>query len=241
MRVRRRWGWVTAFLGGMLPSVARGQLFGPLPVIDPANLARAVMSYGQLVSQVQVATNQLSNQVIALKKLGSPSYRNLSGVWSGLDGAMGGAGGVGYAAPGASGTLAATYPGVAVNGQYVPERQVQVSRTLLTAQAVLQSAQEQGATYAAGQRQLDGMHAQTTSIQGHEQALELGTTVQVFSAQELMLLRQALEAQDNLQAVAIAERVNREAQAEADARATYGTMASSVGAPRPLLSFRQVP
>ena len=241
MRVWRRWWWVAAFLCGLLPGVARAQLFGPLPVLDAANLARNGLSYAQLVAQVQVATNQLANQVTALKKLGSPSYRNLSGVWSGLDGAMGGAGGLGYGAPGASGTLATTYPGVVVNGQYVPERQVQVGRTLLTAQAVLQSAQDQDATYATGQTQLDGMHAQTTSIQGHEQALELGATVQVFSAQELMLLRQAVEAQNNLQAVAIAERVNQEAQAEADARAAYGTMASSVGAPRPLLSFRQVP
>ena len=235
----RVWGrqWCVAALVGVLPSVARAQW----TVFDPANLARAVLSYGKLVNQVQLETSQLANQVAALKKLGSPSYRNLSGVWNGLGGAMGSAGAVGYGASGASGTLAATYPGVVVNGQYVPERQVQVSRTLMTAQAVLQSAQAQAATYAPGQAQLDDMHAQTTAIQGHEQALELGATVGVFSAQELMLLRQAIEAQNNLQAVAIAERVNAEAQAEADARAAYAAMAGSVGAPRPRLSFRQVP
>jgi P-type conjugative transfer protein TrbJ len=236
MRVRRRWWWMAALVG-VLPGAARAQW----TVFDPANLARAVLSYGKLATQVEVTTNQLANQVIALKKLGSPSYRNLSGVWTGLDGAMGSAQGVGYGASGASGTLAATYPGLAVNGQYVPERQVQVSRTLATAQAVLQSAQNQAATYGPGQAQLDGMHAQTTAIQGHEQALELGTTIGVFSAQELMLLRQAAEAQNNLQAVAIAERVNQGAQAEADARASYGAMVSSLGAPRSQISFRQVP
>jgi P-type conjugative transfer protein TrbJ len=235
----RRWskGWCVAAMVLVAPGVARAQW----TVFDPANLARAVLSYGRLVNQVQLETSQVANQVTALKKLSSPSYRNISGVWTGVDGAMGGAGGVGYAAPGASGTLSATYPGVVPNAQYVPERQAQVGRTLATAAAVLQSAQAQAATYRPGQTQLDGMHAQTTAIQGHEQALELQTTVGVFSAQELMLTRQAIEASNNLQAVAISERVNAEAQAEANARAQYVAMQGAVGAPRPTITFRQTP
>jgi len=220
-----------------LPGVARAQW----TVFDPANLARAVLSYGKLLNQVQLETSQLANQVTALKKLGSPTYRNLTGLWTGVEGTMAGANGVGYGAAGASGTLAATYPGVVPNAQYVPERAAQVARALATATAVLQTAQDQAVTYAPGQAQLDAMHAQTTAIQGHEQALELGATVGVFSAQELMLTRQAIETANNLQAVAIAERINADAQAEANARATYGAMAGAVSAPRPQISYRQVP
>ena len=58
------------------------------------------------------------------------------------------------------------------------------------------------------------------TIQGHEAALELQNSVTVFTAEEVMLLRQALMAQTSMQAVYYADRVNSESQQAAtiDAR-----------------------
>jgi type IV secretion system protein TrbJ len=216
---------VGAALAGAVPAVACAQW----TVFDPTNYAENVLHYLRAVDQV-------ANQVTALKKLQSPSYRDLTGTWGGLDGAM--QGGVGYGSPGAAGTLATTYPGAVPNTAYVPERTTQVARALQTAVAVLQAAQSQGATFDAGSRQLAGMRGQTSAIHGHEEALELQTTIGVFSAQELMLARQALEAGNNLQAVALAERVNAGAQSESNARAMYEGMGGTAGVPRAAFSFR---
>lgn len=220
-------------VAGGMPVVARAQW----TVFDPTNYAENVLHYLRALDQVRLAGTQITNQVTALKKLANPSFRDLTRTWAGVDGAMR-AGGVTYGNAGAAGTLAATYPGAVPNQVYVPERAVQVSRALQTAVAVLQAAQGQGATFDAGARQLDGMRGQMSAIHGHEEALELQTTVGVFSAQELMLQRQALEAGNNLQAVAIAERVNAEAQTEANARAMYVGMGTTARAPRAPFSFR---
>lgn len=233
MRLWRTVGLV-AVLGVGSPGMARAQW----TVFDPTNYAENVLHYLRALDQVRLAGTEVANQATALKKLTNPSYRSLTGTWAGLDGAMGGGGGVGYGNGGAAGTLATTYPGAVPNSAYVPQRTAQVSRALQTAVAVLQAAQGQGATFDAGARQLDGMRGQTSAIHGHEEALELQTTVGVFSAQELMLQRQAMEAGNNLQAVAIAERVNAEAQTEANARAMYAGMGATAGAPRSPFSFR---
>jgi hypothetical protein len=52
-----------------------------------------------------------------------------------------------------------------------------------------------------GLARLEGMKRQLATIQGHEEALEFNGTVGVYSAEELTLLRHALEAQTNAEAV----------------------------------------
>jgi hypothetical protein len=69
------------------------------------------------------------------------------------------------------------------------------------------------------------------AVDGHEQALELQNTAAVYSAEELMLLRQAAMAQTNIQAVYYANQINAEAQRDATVRATLGQLASPQAAP----------
>ena len=59
----------------------------------------------------------------------------------------------------------------------------------------------------------------------------------MFSAEELVLLRQALASQTNMQAVYYAQRVNAEAQAAENARAVYAAMAGGA-VQRPVVSLR---
>ena len=84
------------------------------------------------------------------------------------------------------------------------------------------------------------MKRQLATIQGHEEALELNGTIGVYSAEELTLLRHALEGQTNVEAVYFANRVNAEAQAETTVRANLEAM-SQPGAPFPAISLRVTP
>ncbi len=194
-----------------------------------------------MLEQLKAAQAQIANQVTALKKLANPRFRDVSSAWSTVSSTMGGAQGVVYGQSSSVSSLQGTFPGEIANRHYVPERTAQVSRTLATAAAVLQAAQAQGSTYGAGRQQLDAMKSQVRTIQGHEEALELQNTVGLFGANEAMLTRQAIEGQANLQAVYYSQQVNDQAQAEANARALYGSMATRASVPRrALLSFRPV-
>lgn len=84
------------------------------------------------------------------------------------------------------------------------------------------------------------MKTLNSQVQGHEQALELQNTAAVYSAEELMLLRQAAMAQTNIQAVYYAHEVNAEAQRDAAVRATLEQLARPPVA-TPLVSLRVTP
>jgi hypothetical protein len=221
--------------------------FGPLrleaqfAVFDATSYAESVLQYARMLKQLQAAQSQIANQVTALRKLANPRFRDVGGTWTTVNAAMGGGSGVVYGQPAPVSSLQGTFPGEVANRQYVPERTAQVTKTLATSAAVIQAAQAQASTYNAGRQQLDAMKSQVGTIQGHEQALELQNTVGLFGANEAMLTRQAIEGQTNLQAVYYAQQVNDQAQAEANARALYGSMATRANAPRrALLSFRPV-
>lgn len=68
------------------------------------------------------------------------------------------------------------------------------------------------------------------STQGHQQALELQTTMQGFTADQLAMLRQAVVMQTNAMAVVEAQRL----QQQAAAQLVRETAAQRLGAYRPL-------
>ena len=104
---------------------------------------------------------------------------------------------------------------------------------------MLSTAQQQNAV-APGENALEQMKALNGSVQGHEQALELQNSAAVYSAQELMLLRQAAMAQTNIQAVYYANQLNADAQRDATVRATLDEL-SILPAPTADVSLRVTP
>src|SRR2546425_354370 len=80
------------------------------------------------------------------------------------------------------------------------------------ARNVLAGARAQAQVFHDGLDRLTQMKGRVATVQGHEAALELQNTATVFTAEELMLLRQALMAQSSMEAVYYTNRVNTEAQ-----------------------------
>jgi hypothetical protein len=233
MAVGRRRRGVEALWTLMLAAamgVIAGRAQAQWTVFDPS-------VFGQTVQQVSQGATQIANQVTSLRKLASPSYRELSGTFGTLGGDFSGGRGIVYGAADPAGALATTYPGAQPSAQYRTERATQVSQSIGTAAAVLEAAQVQARTFAAGWQQLADMRAQMAGIHGHQEALEQANTIAVFEAGELLLLRQATEAANNLQAVEVAQRATAVAQPEANAHVLYWAMATQP-TPRALISFR---
>lgn len=209
-------------------------------VFDPTNYEENVLHYAKAIEQVRAAQDQITNQVQALKKLAAPSWRSVSSTVGVVDDAMGSRSGIGYATGNPGTALMTTFPGVRATRTYVADERTQSARTLSTLASGLDAAHAQGTTIAPAVGQIDEFKRQTAAVEGHEQALELDGSVEVFNAQELVLLRQALAAQSAMQAVYYAHAVNAQAQAEENAVAVAAAM-TVPAARRPPFSLRPAP
>jgi hypothetical protein len=187
-------------------------------VASPARAQWAVFdaaSFHQSVLQVAATLRTLS-------KLDGPRWRSVGGLVAAADAVLP-AGAVG-GAPAAT----RSYPTVERNA---------VASTLATLAGALSSADLQRPSLTAGTAQLDAIKGQLPGVQGTQGALELSSTVHVFTAEELLLLRQALVAQTNAQSVYYGNEVATRAQSDENARALFATMSASV-ARRATVSLR---
>jgi conjugal transfer/entry exclusion protein len=206
-------------------------------VYDPVNYAENVLHYTHQLMQIQY-------QLQALAKLQFAPWRDVSGPLGQIGLLMGQPAGqpaaLGYAAPSVATTFDGLFPVSRVVTDWPREQlaRAQTAVSLLKA-AVLSTSQQQSAV-APGETALEQMKALNGSVQGHEQALELQNSAAVYSAQELMLLRQAAMAQTNIQAVYYANQLNADAQRDATARATLDGLAV-LPAPVPDVSLRVAP
>jgi conjugal transfer/entry exclusion protein len=190
--------WVVPLM--VAPSIAGAQW----AVFDAANLHQNVLQYAR-------AVEALAAELRALQKLSGPRWRTVTGVVSAADAALP-AGAVG-AAPQAT----RDYPDV--------ERSTTTS-TLASLAGALAGADLQRSSLTAGTAQLDAIKGQLAGVQGTQGVLELSSTVHVFTAEELVLLRQAIVAQTNVASVYYGNEVTTRAQSDEDARALYQGMAS---------------
>jgi P-type conjugative transfer protein TrbJ len=220
--------------------VLGGRTEAQFAVFDPTNYAENVLHYAKAVEELRAAQAQIANQVQALKKLGNPAWRSVTGTVQQGNSAMATPDGIGYATQSPAAVLRATYPGVTATRTYRADERAQAIRTLATLAAAMDGAHAQGATFAPAVQQVGEFKRQTAGVTGHEQAIELASSVGVFSAEELLLLRQALAAQNATQAVYYAREVNAQAQAEENGEAVLGVMASPA-AHRPPFSLRPSP
>jgi type IV secretion system protein TrbJ len=212
--LRQRLANRIAFAGALLAlsvSPAQAQLFGG-PVFDAANFARNVLHYSRRLEQMQLQRQQLQQQLVAMRKLASPPWRDITNTVPQLNALAADGRALSYQLANLDQQFRATFPVDRSFQDWPSERRAQAQRTVATMRNVLAGARAQAQTFNQGMSRIAQIKAQARTAQGHQAAIELQSTATVFGAEELMLLRQALMAQTSMQAVYYADRVNNEAQ-----------------------------
>ena len=187
-------------------------LLGSGIVFDPSNFARNVLHYARRLEQIAMQKQQLQQQLVAMRKLPNPPWRDIRQTMAQIDGLMADGRAIGYRLQNLNQQFQATFPVDRVFRDWPTERRAQAERTVATMGAVLAGARAQAQAFNDGLGRLTDMKGRVATVQGQEGALELQNTATVFTAEELMMLRQALMAQSSMQAVYYANRVNTEAQ-----------------------------
>ncbi|MGH7619639.1 MAG: hypothetical protein ACREPM_20695 [Gemmatimonadaceae bacterium] len=213
----RRWpraSWFVAllFAGVVVTPSIDAQMIGGGIVFDPTNFARNVLHYTRRLEQMDLQKKQLEQQLNAMKKLPSPPWRDINATVGRLNSLMADGRALAYQLDGLDAQFRATFPVDRSFHDWPTERRAQAERTVATMATVLAGARTQAQVFSDGLDRLGPMKARVGTVEGHEAALELQNTATVFTAEELMLLRQALMAQTSMQAVYYADRVNTDAQ-----------------------------
>lgn len=181
-------------------------------VFDPSNFARNVLHYARRLEQMDLQRQQLEAQLTAMRKLPNPPWRDISSTVGQLNALMADGRALSYQLANLDQQFRATFPVGDSFRDWPVERRAQAERTVATMGAALAAARAQAQGFSDGLGRISQIKAQVGAVQGHEAALELQNTATVFTAEELMLLRQALMAQTSMQAVYYADRVNTESQ-----------------------------
>ena len=192
-------------------AAAHAQLFGG-PVFDAANFARNVLHYSRRLEQMHLQRQQLQQQLVAMRKLASPPWRDITNTVAQLNALAADGRALSYQLANLDQQFRATFPVDRSFQDWPAERRAQAVRTVATMRNVLAGARAQAQSFNQGMGRIAQIKAQARTVQGHQAAIELQSTATVFGAEELMLLRQALMAQTSMQAVYYADRVNTEAQ-----------------------------
>jgi type IV secretion system protein TrbJ len=200
-----------------------------LAVFDPSNYAENVLHVAKAVQQIQLAQSQINNQLLALRKLGDPQWRSISGTVSAGNSGESGASSI-------DSRFSSVFPGPVATRDFPADDRARSRSTLAALSGILDAARVSSTTVAPGAAQLDRFKPQVSAAQGHEESLELANTVHVYSAQELTLLRQAVAEETSAQAVYYAHQVNASAVSDENARALWSSMGATP-VRRPLLSY----
>ena len=209
-------------------------------VLDPSNLARNVLHYARRLEQMDMERQQLQQQIAAMRKLQNPNWRQISGAMSNIDAIMKSGQALAYSLNTIDADFRSTFPGAEPFQNYPSEQRNQATRTLATLRGALNAASRAASDFPSSLSRLQAIKSQVASVQGHEQALELNGTIGMYSAEELTLLRQAIGALTNVQAVYNANEVNSRSQETATYRAHLAAM-SGPGRPTPITSLRVTP
>lgn len=195
-------------------------------VFDPTNFARNVMHYTARLQQMSMQVQQLQQQIVAMRKLGSPSWRQINATLAQADALMQQGQSLAYSLSAIDAEFQKTFPGVQVFQNYLADETTQATRTLATMRGALNAVNRAAQDFPTSVARLQAMKQQLGSIQGHEQALELNGTIGMYSAEELTMLHRAISALTNVQAVYYADQVNSEAQRQATFRARLASMSA---------------
>jgi P-type conjugative transfer protein TrbJ len=206
---------------------------GPLVVYDPAAVGKLIDQIRSQLEQIGMQRQQLEAQLIAMQKLRNPPLREIRGLLAQLDLVMQQGQALAYGIRTIDAEFSKTFPGAQVFQDFLVEEQAQAARTLATFRGVLNAASRAAEEVPNGLARLDEIKRQLAAVRGHEEALELNATIGVYGAEEMVLLRQAIAAQTNIQAVHFARQVNAVAQERATFRANLEMLATPAQASTP--------
>jgi P-type conjugative transfer protein TrbJ len=214
----------------LTPSPAQAQLLLPSGIVfDPSNFARNVLHYARRLEQMDLQRQQLQEQLVALRKLQSPNWRQINSALTQMDALMQQGQSLAYSLRAIDAEFQKTFPGVQVFRDYPAEERTQSIRTLATMRGALNAANRAAQEFPVSVARLEAIKRQLGTVQGHEEALELAGTIDMYSAEELTMLRQAVSGLTNVQAVYYADQVNGEAQRQT----TFRTRLTAMGAQGP--------
>lgn len=219
---------------------AQAQFFGPMPVVDVNATGQWVTQLLRMSQQIAALNQQVNNQITALRKLSSPSWRDINPALGNLAGIMASAQSLGYEVARVDSLFRATYPVTLVINDWPAAQQQQARRAVETQRAVIAAMGQQARTIPVAMSRLATMKTQLAGIRGHQEAIELLTTSGVQLNEELVLLRQAVMTSANAQAVVAAQQANAEAQRDATVRVRFVEMARPLS-PRPPMTMRVLP
>jgi P-type conjugative transfer protein TrbJ len=219
--------------------------YGPVPVIDYAHIL--VNQYWHYLHYVQFALQiyqhyqmlanqfrQITYQLTALRKLSNPNWREVYDLLANLDWIMRQGQALAYSYKDIDAQFQQVFPGWIEVQNWPVQRQTQAVRTLDTMRTALDTSSEQFRHDIADQLFLERIKAQMDGIHGHQEALEMQSTILMYTAQELGVIKQSLAAGNNVQAVYYGYLINREAQGEATLAAGIDrTLARNSAEPTP--------
>ena len=212
----------------LAPATVEGQfsLFGSGIVFDPSNFARNVLHYSRRIEQMNLQRQQLQQQIIAMRKLKNPNWRQINAALSQVDALMQQGQALAYSLRAIDAEFQRTFPGVQAFRDYPAEQRTQAIRTLATMRGALNAANRAAQEFPTSIARLEAMKRQFGTVHGHEEAIELTGTIGMYSAEELTMLRQAISGLTNVHAVYYANQINAEAQRQATFRARLAAMSA---------------
>ena len=196
-------------------------------VYDPANYASNALQYAHQLMQIKYQLQQLHYQLQALSKLGHAPWRDVRQSLGDMASLMGTAHSLGYAAPDVAATFRALFPASRPVQNWPTEQVTRAHASVSVLQAALAATSEQQSAVGPGSQAIDRIKQLNGAVAGHEQALELQNSAAVYTAEELMLLRQAAMAQTNIQAVYYANQMNAEVQRDITVRSVLDRLAAA--------------
>jgi P-type conjugative transfer protein TrbJ len=209
-------------------------------VFDPTAVAKLVSQIESQLKQITMQRTQVEQQLLAMEKLADPPWRNIEDAMRQLDRLMRDGSALAYQLSDLDQQFRTLFPVTRVITDWPTEERTNAERIVSTMRAAVEAAQMQAASFPTGLDRIARMKAAVGSVQGHEAALELENAATVFSAEELMLLRQAVMTQANMQAVYYAQQVNAVAQRDETIRAQLAA-AAVPGLRHPEISMRVDP
>lgn len=195
-------------------------------VVDPAHIAESVLNGLRLVDQIKNQVQQIRNEVEMLKKLPSPPWRQIQALTQQLDNLMRQGEAVAYSTNNLLSQFGIKFPGFQAYINWSTEQRRQFEATLDTYRNVLLSLRQQGQHFAQSQAELQAIKNRMGSVTGQTAAIEMSSTLEAFSAEELVLIRQLLAAQTNALVVQASYGVSRDAQITASREMMYKATAA---------------
>ena len=218
----RRWrcSLVMGAVWLVIPVAAHAQFSIPgLPqiVIDPRNLVQNARQVAQAATQINNQRLQIQYQLRALAKLSRPNWRDINGLMYQLDVLMQQGEALAYSAADLDEQFRRTFPGYELPADWIASdaQRTQSTRALATLHGSLAATRRQMQDMGPGMARLQQIKSQMAGIEGTQQAVELQNTLQAYTAEELMMLRQAVAVQTNAMAVAQAQQIQRAMEEQA--------------------------